>query len=107
MTYKEAKRVLDDNFDIVNPQMIASEPPHLVLGGIVAPEGSAIPTLGFIYEKITDEHIANDEILLNNNWFGNNLIVYVVFKMKGSFWFQPLDSYKIAPFFVTKSGNES
>ena len=105
MTYKEAKKVLDDHFDIINPHMIVSEPPHLVLGGIIAPEGTAIPTLGFIYEKMTDEHIANDEILLENNLFGNNLIVYVVFKMKGSFWFQPLDTYKVAPFFISETEN--
>ena len=107
MVYKEAKKVLDDNFDIVNPHMVTAEPPHLVLGGIIAPEGTDIPTLGFIYDKMMDDHIANDKILLENNLLGNNLIVYVVFKMKGLFWFQPLDTYKVAPFFVTDEGNVS
>jgi hypothetical protein len=107
MTYNEAKKVANDNWDLLNPHMIASTPPHLILGSVIAPEGTAIPTLGGIYGKIKDEHIPNDDILLEQNLFGNNLIVFVVFQMDGNVWFQPIESYKVAPFGVIESGNES
>src|ERR1700741_5541599 len=104
MNYQEAKKVQDENFDILNPQMIPSEPPHLVLGSIIAPEGSNQLTLGGIYSIIKDDEIPNKEVLLSNNLLGDNLIVYIVYKMRGYTISQSLESYKESRL-LDESGN--
>ena len=104
MNYEEAKQQQKDNFDILNPQMIASEPPHLILGSLIAPANTPLNELGDIFHRIFDNKEMNDEILIDKLLYSNDLIVYVVFKMKGSHWFQPLESYKIKPTLVAANG---
>jgi hypothetical protein len=106
MTYKEAIQQVNDNLGLLNPQMINTVPPHLVLGSLIAPAGTPLTELGDIYHRLVDNKEMNDEVLIDKKMYSSELIVYVVYKMQGSFWFQPLDSYKIKPFFLS-DGNAS
>jgi hypothetical protein len=104
MTYNEAKKVLDENWEVVNPSLKDSNPPHMVLNGIIAPEKTDINALGTIYFDMIDNSTTNEDVLLKMNLMGNNLIIYVVFKMKGYLWFQPLENYKMVPYFTGSTG---
>lgn len=109
MTYKAAQQSINDNWDIISPRLVGSTPPHMVLNCIIAPEGSRIERLAAIFDKIQDEHISNEEILLDMGLSGNNLIVYVALKMKGYIYFLAFDSYSKVPWALeeTEEGNAS
>jgi hypothetical protein len=106
MTYNEAKQIIDENFDVVNPHMVDSSPPHLILGSLIAPEGSPLNTLVMVDGMMDNDHLPNDEILLQLGLVGNNLIPFIKYKMTGDVIIMPLGSYK-GSYLYTNSGNAS
>ena len=93
MTYKDAKQIIDDNWAILSPRMVDSKPPHLVLRSLIAPEGSSLNTLVAIDAFIKEDHLPNDEVLLQMGLFANNLKPFIVYQMSGDVIIMALDSY--------------
>jgi hypothetical protein len=93
MTYNEAKKVIDDNWGRVNPRMIDSKPPHMILRTLIAPEGSDLNTLATIDNFIQDKEILNDTVLEQMGLINNNLIPYIVYLMRDNNIIWPLDAY--------------
>jgi hypothetical protein len=94
MTYKDAKQVIKDNRDILDTSLVGSKPAHMILGSIIAPDNSTSNFLNELYDRIKEEHISNEEILLEDNLIGiDNLRLFIVYKMRGEIIIMPIDSY--------------
>ena len=93
MTYKEAQEIIDRDWKKLTPQMVNSIPPHLILRTLIAPIGSDLNTLVQIDSFLTNDHVPNDEVLLQMNLFGNNLEPFIVYLMSGSNIIWPLRAY--------------
>ncbi|PJE46436.1 MAG: hypothetical protein CUR34_09460 [Sediminibacterium sp.] len=104
MTYKEAKKHIDDNWDKANPY--TSNPnaptPHQVVALIVAPTERDSGVEQDIFTEVHENKKDNADVLLDMNLFGKELSPYVVVLMRGSNICLPLYSYISSPTFEDK-----
>jgi hypothetical protein len=104
MTYKEAKKHIDDNWDKANPYTFNPNTvtPHQILALIIAPTERNIDIEQSIYTQIHEYKKDNANVLLEMNLLGKDLSLYVVLLMKGDNICILLDSYISSPLFEEK-----
>ena len=105
MTYEQAKRLIDDNKKALDIYITHSDPPHRVLGSLIAPADSRLETESFIFEQLKLNR-DNKEILEKLNVMNCELKAFVVLLYKGNNLIQPLESYISVPNFFSAMKNE-
>ena len=104
MTYKEAKKHIDDNWANVNPYSSNSNSvtPHQIVALIVAPTERDSSIEETIFTEVHENRKDNADVLFNLNLFDNELSPYVVVLMSGDNICLPLYSYISSPTFEDK-----
>lgn len=92
MNYAQARQAINEYWELTSPRMVNSEPVHMVHDCIFAPNGSDKKILETIYNRMKDEHLSNEEILLDMG-LNMDMRLFIVFQMKGYYWIVPLETY--------------
>ena len=107
MTYQEAAKFANENWETLQPRMVNSIPAHLIQKHIIAPEYSNLNTLSTILALMEDNGLSNEAVLEQMNLLGNNLIVYVVYLTQGYTVVLPISVYNSILWVKEGSGNRS
>ncbi len=93
MNYHEAKSKLLGHKNLLTPQLLKTNPTHMILGCFIAPIDRNTHREEMIKTQVIENKQPNDMVLQELGVINNNLDVFIYVQLGGNYVIQVLDDY--------------